>query len=41
VRLQVPYGAASPGSHPVAIEVQATSDDRIQVLAKTTFLMPR
>ena len=41
VRLQVPYGAASPGSHTVFIEVQAESDARIQVLAKTTFLMPR
>lgn len=41
VRLQVPYGAALPGSHTVFIQVQAESDARIQVLAKTTFLMPR
>ena len=41
VRLQVPYGQAGGGSHPIAIEVQSLTDTAIRVSAKTTFLMPR
>ena len=41
VRLQAPYGAASSGSHPVHIQVQAQSDAAIEVLAPTTFMVPR
>lgn len=41
VRLQAPYGAGAPGSHPVAIQVQAEGDARLHLAAKTTFLVPR
>ncbi|MNW21478.1 Ubp3 associated protein Bre5 [compost metagenome] len=41
VRLQAPYGAAAPGSHPVQLEVRSLVDGAIQVQAKTTFLVPR
>ena len=41
LRLQVPYGSASTGSHPVHIHVQSPTDTTLKVAAKTTFLMPR
>ena len=41
VRLQAPYGVASPGSHPVQLEVHSPTDGTITVQAKTTFLVPR
>src|SRR5690606_29449462 len=41
VRLQAPYGVASPGSHPVQLEVHSPADGTITVQAKTTFLVPR
>ncbi len=41
VRLQAPYGAASPGSHPVQLAVRSALDGAIEVSAKTTFLVPR
>ena len=40
VRLQVPYGAAAPGSHPVHFNVAAVSGEA-QVSEKSAFLVPR
>ena len=40
VRLQVPYGAAAPGSHPIHVNVSAVSGDA-QVSEKSAFLVPR
>lgn len=39
VRLQVPYGSASPGSHPITVEIGAESG--AHVAEKTVFLVPR
>ena len=39
VRLQVPYGSASSGSHPITIEIGAESG--AHVAEKTVFLVPR
>ncbi|WP_232788380.1 cytochrome c oxidase accessory protein CcoG [Macromonas nakdongensis] len=41
VRLQIPPGAAEPGSHPIHFEVQAEGDARLQVSEKSVFLVPR
>ncbi|RYZ09598.1 MAG: cytochrome c oxidase accessory protein CcoG [Comamonadaceae bacterium] len=40
VRLQVPYGSAAPGSHPVHFDVRA-ADGTAQVSEKAAFLVPR
>jgi cytochrome c oxidase accessory protein FixG len=39
-RLQIPYGSASSGSHPVTFEVQAVGSGA-QVVEKSAFLVPR
>jgi cytochrome c oxidase accessory protein FixG len=40
VRLQVPYGVAAPGSHPIHFNVRAVSGDA-QVSERAAFLVPR
>jgi len=40
VRLQIPYGSAEPGSHPVYFEIQALQR-KDQVAEKSVFLVPR
>ncbi|HWP11288.1 MAG TPA: cytochrome c oxidase accessory protein CcoG [Ramlibacter sp.] len=40
VRLQVPYGAAPPGSHPIHFRIGAVSGEA-QVSEKSAFLVPR
>ena len=40
VRLQIPYGSAAPGSHPIHFDIQARSGDA-QVREKSVFLVPR
>ena len=40
VRLQIPYGSAAPGSHPVHFNIAAASGEA-QVSEKSAFLVPR
>jgi hypothetical protein len=40
VRLQLPYGTATPGSHPVHFDVRA-AEGGAQVSEKAAFLVPR
>lgn len=40
VRLQVPYGSAEPGSHPIHFRIQARGGDA-QVRERSVFLVPR
>jgi cytochrome c oxidase accessory protein FixG len=40
VRLQVPYGSAAPGSHPIHFDIQAVGADA-HVREKSVFLVPR
>ncbi|RYF07898.1 MAG: cytochrome c oxidase accessory protein CcoG [Comamonadaceae bacterium] len=40
VRLQIPYGSAAPGSHPVTFAIQAL-ERKDQVVEKSVFLVPR
>jgi len=40
VRLQVPYGSAEPGSHPIEFQIDAVSGDA-RVSEKSVFVMPR
>lgn len=40
VRLQVPYGSASPGSHPIHFDIASVGDDA-HVREKSVFLVPR
>ena len=40
VRLQVPYGAAAAGSHPIHFDIVAVGDD-VHVREKSVFLVPR
>lgn len=40
VRLQLPYGGAAPGSHPVYFDVRS-ADDGARVSEKATFVVPR
>lgn len=40
VRLQIPYGSATPGSHTVYFDIQARGD-KVQVAEKAVFLVPR
>jgi len=40
VRLQIPYGSATPGSHPVHFDVQAVGS-AAHVTEKSVFLVPR
>jgi polyferredoxin len=39
VRLQVPYGSAAPGSHPIHFEIDNGTDARVR--EKSVFLVPR
>jgi polyferredoxin len=41
VRLQVPYGAASAGSHPVYFDIREEGAGGVQVSEKAVFLVPR
>lgn len=40
VRLQIPYGAAAPGSHPIHFSIESAGGDA-QVREKSVFLVPR
>jgi cytochrome c oxidase accessory protein FixG len=40
LRLQIPYGSAAPGSHPIALRIATLSSDA-QVNEKSVFLVPR
>lgn len=40
VRLQIPYGSAAPGSHPIHFDIAATEGDT-RVREKSVFLVPR
>jgi cytochrome c oxidase accessory protein FixG len=40
VRLQIPYGSASPGSHPIHFDIAAVAGD-VHVREKSVFLVPR
>ena len=40
VRLQIPYGSASPGSHPIQFDIQAL-ESKGHVVEKSVFLVPR
>lgn len=40
VRLQIPYGSAAPGSHPVKFTVEAIKSDA-RLVEKSVFLIPR
>jgi cytochrome c oxidase accessory protein FixG len=39
VRLQIPYGSAAPGSHPIRFEIDNGTDARVR--EKSVFLVPR
>jgi cytochrome c oxidase accessory protein FixG len=41
VRVQIPPGAASTGSHPIQFEIRSTGDEVAQVTEKAAFLVPR
>jgi hypothetical protein len=41
VRLQIPYGSAAPGSHPVHFNVDAVTAGAGRISEKTVFLVPR
>jgi cytochrome c oxidase accessory protein FixG len=41
VRLQAPYGAAAPGSHPIHFDIRAVAGDETRVSEKSAFLVPR
>jgi cytochrome c oxidase accessory protein FixG len=41
VRVQIPYGSAAPGSHPISLRVSAMPTGRVQVEEKSVFLVPR
>lgn len=41
VRLQIPYGSATPGSHPVHFNVDAVTAGAGHISEKTVFLVPR
>ena len=40
VRLHIPYGSATPGSHPVVFDI-ASADGKDRVSEKSTFIVPR
>jgi len=40
VRVQIPYGAASPGSHPIRFVIESL-DDKARIEEKSIFLVPR
>ncbi|BDT70412.1 hypothetical protein os1_46050 [Comamonadaceae bacterium OS-1] len=40
VRLHIPYGSATPGSHPVVFDIQS-ADGKDRVSEKSTFIVPR
>jgi hypothetical protein len=39
VRLQVPYDAAAPGSHPIYFHISSSTGE--QLVEKSVFLVPR
>jgi cytochrome c oxidase accessory protein FixG len=41
VRVQIPPGAASSGSHPIEFEIHSTGDDIARVNEKAAFVVPR
>jgi len=41
VRVQVPPGSASTGSHPIQFEIRSTGDEVARVTEKAAFLVPR
>jgi hypothetical protein len=41
VRVQVPPGAAEPGSHPIHFDIEATGNNTLRVREKSVFLVPR
>ncbi len=41
VRVQIPPGAASTGSHPIQFEIRSTGEDVARVNEKAAFLVPR
>ncbi len=41
LRVQIPYGKLTPGSHYFEIHVQAQGDDSLQVHEKAAFIVPR
>jgi polyferredoxin len=41
VRVQIPPGAASSGSHPIEFEIHSTGDDVARVREKAAFVVPR
>ncbi|MFN7123815.1 MAG: cytochrome c oxidase accessory protein CcoG [Hydrogenophaga sp.] len=41
VRVQIPPGAASTGSHPIQFEIRSTGDEVARVTEKAAFLVPR
>lgn len=41
VRVQIPPGTASAGSHPIRFEIRSTGDAAIHVIEKAAFLVPR
>ena len=41
VRVQVPPGAAEPGSHPIHFDIEATGNATLRVREKSVFLVPR
>ena len=40
VRLHIPYGSATPGSHPVVFDI-ASADGKHRISEKSTFIVPR
>jgi polyferredoxin len=40
VRVDIPYGSATAGSHPIWFEI-SSDDEHIQVTEKSVFLVPR
>ena len=40
VRLHIPYGSATPGSHPVVFDI-ASADGKDRISEKSTFIVPR
>jgi polyferredoxin len=41
VRVQIPPGTASTGSHPIQFEIRSTGDEVARVTEKAAFLVPR
>jgi hypothetical protein len=41
VRVQIPPGSASPGSHTIRFDIRSVGDEVSQVSEKAAFLVPR